>query len=177
MNWKDYFKKKHPINTNITVPTANYVSPINTQWSTNTLTIGGGGGSQGLPSTHAIFGAANMTAAVGQAIGTGMFTTVQQPTSVIQFQSAGKEIVKLNMDGSVTWGNDINIDAAAEAFAQSLQLGAEMRAGISNAVKLKMRDSIFEDLISIAKEKGSLSAEDLTYLLEASKIVEKLKGG
>jgi hypothetical protein len=83
----------------------------------------------------------------------------------------------LNLDGSVTWPNGIEIDEAAEAFGKSLQLGAEMRAGINKSVKLKMRDSVFEDLISIAKEKGSLTAEDLTYLLEASKIVEKLKGG
>jgi hypothetical protein len=83
----------------------------------------------------------------------------------------------LNLDGSVTWANGIDIDAAAEAFGKSLHMSAEIQAGISKAVKLKMRDSVFEDLINIAKEKGSLTAEDLTYLLEASKIVEKLKGG
>jgi len=52
-----------------------------------------------------------------------------------------------------------------------------MQAGITHGVKLRMRDSVFADLIEIAKEKGSLTADDLTYLLEASKIVEKLKGG
>lgn len=87
------------------------------------------------------------------------------------------EIVRLDSDGSVKWANNvIDIDAAAEAFANSLTLGAEHMAGITQSVKYKMRDSVFEDLINIAKEKGQLTAEDLTYLLEASKIVEKLKG-
>ena len=96
---------------------------------------------------------------------------------MIQFSNSGTEIVRLNLDGTVTWAKDINIDEAAVAFSKSISLGAEMRAGITEATKLKMRDSVFEDLINIAKEKGSLTAEDLTYLLEASKIVEKLKGG
>jgi len=110
--------------------------------------------------------------------GFGSFTiNVPPPTHIIQFSNAGSEIVRLNLDGSVTWANGIDIDAAAEAFGKSLHMSAEIQAGISKAVKLKMRDSVFEDLINIAREKGSLTAEDLTYLLEASKIVEKLKGG
>jgi len=103
--------------------------------------------------------------------------TITPPNHIITLSSNNQEIVRLNLDGSVTWANGVNIDAAAESFGQSLQMGAEMRAGVSKAVKLRMRDSVFEDLINIAKEKGSLTAEDLTYLLEASKIVEKLKGG
>jgi hypothetical protein len=109
-------------------------------------------------------------------IGHGMFS-VPKPTNVISLRNTnGKEIVKVNLDGSVTWADKIDIDASAEAFARSLQLGTARAAGISNAVKLRMRDSVFEDLIKIAKDKGSLTAEDLTYLFEASKIVEKLRG-
>jgi len=100
------------------------------------------------------------------------------PTNIFTLsKSANQEIVRLNLDGSVSWGNGIDIDAAAEAFGEALQMGAELKAGISKAIKLRMRDSVFEDLINIAREKGSLTADDLTYLLEASKIVEKLKGG
>jgi hypothetical protein len=91
--------------------------------------------------------------------------------------SQGQEIVKLNDDGTVTWANDINVDEAAEAFSKVMLVGGEIQAGITQAVKYKMRDSVFNDLIEIAKEKGPLTAEDLTYLLGASKIVEKLKGG
>ena len=87
------------------------------------------------------------------------------------------EIVRLNTDGTVKWSNGINIDEAAEAFGKSLSIGVEMKAGITTRVKHEMRDSVFADLIEIAKEKGNLSVDDLTYLLEASKIVEKLKGG
>jgi ribosomal protein S11 len=88
----------------------------------------------------------------------------------------GNEIVRLERDGTVIWGNGIKVDSAAEAFSKSISLGAEIKSGITQCVKQKMRDSVFDDLINIAKEKGSLTAEDLTYLLEASKIVEKLKG-
>lgn len=118
-----------------------------------------------------------INAGMGSVIG-GMFQQVP-PTSIISFysQNSSQEIVKLKLDGSVEWANGVDIDAAAEAFGKSLILGAEQKAGITHSVKLKMRDSVFEDLINIAKEKGPLTAEDLTYLLEASKIVEKLKGG
>lgn len=113
----------------------------------------------------------------GGAVGGSIFAR-SPPTNIITFSKSGnQEIVRMNPDGSVTWANGVDIDAAAEAFAKSMTIGAEMSAGISKAVKLRMRDSVFEDLINIAKEKGSLTAEDLTYLLEASKIVEKLKGG
>ena len=88
----------------------------------------------------------------------------------------GSEIVRINKDGTVTWANGIQIDEAAEAFSKSLTYSAELKAGISKKVKLEMRDTVFEELIKIAKLKGSLSADDLTYLLEASKIIEKLKG-
>lgn len=87
-----------------------------------------------------------------------------------------KEIVRLNKDGSVTWSEEIKIDEAAESFARAISLSAELKAGISHSVKLKMRDTVFEELINIAKTRGALSADDLTYLLEASKIIEKLKG-
>lgn len=104
--------------------------------------------------------------------------TAAQPVSIITFyDSTQSEIVRLDKDGKVTWKNGIDVDLAAQAFAKSISLGAEMQAGISKSVKLSMRDSVFNDLIEIAKEKGPLSADDLTYLLEASKIVEKLKGG
>ena len=99
-------------------------------------------------------------------------------TSVVTFYNVNNnEIVRLNKDGTITWGNGINVDEAADAFSRSISIGAEMQSGITEGTKRRMRDSVFADLIEIAKEKGSLTADDLTYLLEASKIVEKLKGG
>jgi hypothetical protein len=96
---------------------------------------------------------------------------------IISFKDENyKNIVTLERNGTVVWGNGINVDAAAKAFATAIQAGVEMSANITTATKLRMRDSVFEDLIEIAKDKGSLTAEDLTYLLQASKIVEKLKG-
>lgn len=97
--------------------------------------------------------------------------------NIIVFANSGKEIVKLTKDGEVEWPSGIRVDEASKAFAKSLILSSELASGITSRVKTNMRDSVFNDLISIAKEKGSLTADDLTYLLEASKIVEKLKGG
>ena len=107
-------------------------------------------------------------------MGTSMHFT---PPHIVQFSNNGQEIVKMKSDGSIEWANGIQIDEAAEAFGKSLAIGAEYSAGITKRVKLEMRDSVFEDLIAIAKERGSLTAEDLTFLLQGSKIVEKLKGG
>lgn len=89
---------------------------------------------------------------------------------------SGKEIVRLNNDGTVTWNGEINIDEAAEAFSTSLSLGAELANGLTYAVKQRMRDTVFAEMISMAKEKGSLTADDLTYLHQAAKIMDKLKG-
>lgn len=103
---------------------------------------------------------------------------IQYPPDIIKFTNYhGQEIVKMDSEGVVTWANGIDVNEAAEAFGRSLSLGAEFKAGLTERVKRNMRDSVFEDIITIAKEKGSLTAEDLTFLLQSSKIMEKLKGG
>jgi hypothetical protein len=167
----------------ITIPSS---APQNYSYNMISGAAGGGGAPGNLAGIGVITAAQNPTswitantgiAGAGQ-FGGGGFTFNAPPTThIVQFNNSGSEIVRLNLDGTVTWAGGIDIDAAADAFSKSLQLGAEIRASITKSVKLKMRDSVFEDLINIAKEKGSLTAEDLTYLLEASKIVEKLKGG
>jgi hypothetical protein len=91
---------------------------------------------------------------------------------------AGKEIVRMTQDGEVIWADpEKNIDEAAQALGQALTYSAELKAGITKQVKAKMRDTVFEEIIAIAEGKGALTADDLTYLYEASKIMEKLKGG
>ena len=163
----------------ITLPTS---TPQNYSYNMSSGAAGGGAGAAGnvvsIGAATATVGPVNTwTGAVGQFYSTGVLFKAPVQTHIIQFSNSGSEIVRLNIDGTVTWAKGIDIDTAAEAFSKSLELGVEVKAGISRSVKLKMRDSVFDDLINIAKEKGSLTAEDLTYLLEASKIVEKLKGG
>lgn len=92
------------------------------------------------------------------------------------YNDKGQKIVQLEKDGTVTWDKEIDVDEAAKAFQRALTISGEQSIGITAGVKSRMRDSVFNDLIEIAKEKGSLTSEDLTYLLSASKIVEKLKG-
>lgn len=187
-NWIDYFKKKimnQPITTIGSTPNMGVISG-------NLTTVGATGWIS--PTTQAYNQSYNITSqsngnmpstviggtAIGNAHTTGFNTVTFNPVPsniFTAYSNSSKEIVRLNADGSVVWNGEIDVDAAAEAFGRSITIGAEISAGITKRVKLKMRDSVFEDIISIAKEKGPLSAEELTYILEASKIVEKLKGG
>lgn len=90
--------------------------------------------------------------------------------------SSGKSIVQLDSDGQVVWHDDVDVDAAAQAFASSLMIGSELAAGIQRGTKMRMRDAVFEEIIQLAKSKGSLTAEDLTHLHQAAKIMDKLAG-
>ena len=131
----------------------------------------------------------NLTAAaaapavnIGQnyAIGTGYggFTLgSMQPTNILVVSNAGNEIVRVDVNGKVTWADHINVDEAAKALAQSIRIGAELQAGITKSVKANMRDTVFEEIIEIAKKNGSLTLDELTFMYESSKIMEKLKGG
>jgi len=109
----------------------------------------------------------------------GVAMQAPPPTHIVKYNNptTGKEIVRVTNEGKVVWDNEIDVDEAAEAFSKSIAMGVELKAGITEKVKRDMRDSVFEDIIEIAKQKGSLNAEDLTYLLQAAKIMEKLKGG
>jgi len=183
-NWRDYFKKKimnTPNTITISAPTSGVALPSPFQ-TYNTTTVGTGMIGAGAVTTGNITGAiAGGFGTIGGArtvLGGSTYTINPAPTVLFTaYNTSSKEIVRLNPDGSVVWNGEIDVDAAAEAFGRSMTMGAEISAGITKRVKLQMRDSVFEDIISIAKEKGSLSVEDLTYLLEASKIIEKLKGG
>jgi hypothetical protein len=107
----------------------------------------------------------------------GTVMSSQTSTSVLTLHSKNyTELVRIENDGTVKWKDDATVDAAAESFAKTLQLGAEKAAGITYGVKQRMRDTVFEEIISMSKEKGSLTPEDLTYLWQAAKIMDKLKG-
>ena len=49
-------------------------------------------------------------------------------------------------------------------------------AGVTYGVRQRIRDAVFEELIDMANNKGTLSVDDLTYLHQAAKIMDKLKG-
>lgn len=158
----------------ITTATAPYVINTTAAAPYTYTTMAGGGGAN----LTNIYG--NVTG--GQLVGTvGGFNGtigIQYPPDIIKFTNyQGQEIVKMDSEGVVTWANGIDVTEATEAFSRSISLGAELKAGLTERVKRQMRDSVFEDIINIAKEKGSLTAEDLTFLLQSSKIMEKLKGG
>jgi hypothetical protein len=157
-----------------TSPPANYTIGA-THAANGVFTVGAGGGGGGSASaSYAGYSYGNLPPSGCPNNG---YTFQSTPTSIISISGASnKELVRLNSDGTVVWATGVEVDEAAKTFANMMSLSAEMAAGITQSMKLRMRDSVFEDLINIAKEKGSLSADDLTYLLEASKIVEKLRG-
>lgn len=106
-------------------------------------------------------------------------TTAQQTPNpdIISLRGDGnKEIVRLTKEGEVIWADGIKVDEAAEAFTRTIYLSTEMKAGITARIKSTIRNSLFDEIIHIAKVKGSLTADELTLMLEASKIMEKLKG-
>lgn len=89
---------------------------------------------------------------------------------------SGKPVMVMDHEGNITFNIDTNVPEAAEIFVSSIYLSTEAKAGITLKTKQKIRDAVFNDIIEIAKRKGTLDAEELTSMLEASKIMEKLKG-
>lgn len=148
--------------TTVTLPTS--IASANTVSITSTGNIGAGYNIGSLNANGISSNSFNIT------------NQYNQPSAISVQSSAGKELVRLNRDGTVTWSEDATVDEAAESFGRVLQIGVELSAGITYAVKQRMRDTVFEEMISLAKEKGSLTVEDLTYLHTAAKIMDKLKG-
>ena len=119
-------------------------------------------------------GATNMSI-VSSMYGSRIINSSQDSNTLLTLHdSKGTPILSVDKSGVVTWKAGYEIDQAAEAFAQAMQSGVEKSVGITSAIKSRMRDSMFNDLIAIAKEKGPLSAKELEYLLSASKIIEQL---
>ena len=165
------YKIYNPTATTVTFPP----QVANTSWIGGNNTTANITSAVGNPTTYVVGPSMNIPSSFGLP---GSFTYgYSKPNNIISLSDYfGKLIVTLNNDGSVTWAQGIEIDEAADAFARSLTLSSEQVSGISKSVKARMRDTIFEELIDIAKEKGSLNSDDLTYLLKAAKIMEKLKG-
>ena len=90
------------------------------------------------------------------------------------YNTSGTEIVRIDIDGSVQWNGPVDVTGAADALCKSLTLSVEIQSGIRKNTKAKIRDQLCEELISMAEEKGNLSAEDLRFFLRSAKIVEKL---
>ena len=88
----------------------------------------------------------------------------------------GQEIVHISSKGDVVWANGYQIDEAAEAFSKSLHIGVEKAIGVNENIKRKMRDSVFEEIIKLVKETGSITADELTRYWECAKIIDKLRG-
>lgn len=140
----------------------------------------GGGGGGGASGTGAFYGAGGAGGGGQYIMANGTSTTWTIPnhkmSPLIINGQGNTELVRLNHDGTVTWADTINVDEAAKAFGQVLTLSVENSAGLTYAVKQRMRDTVFEEIISMAKDRGSLTADDLTYLHQAAKIIDKLKG-
>jgi len=86
------------------------------------------------------------------------------------------EIVRLNNDGTVSWANGINVDAAAEAFSQSIILSTEMKANITQKVKEELKIDIIKELCAFIKENDINNKDELIYYLESAIIMDTLKG-
>ena len=95
---------------------------------------------------------------------------------VISFRGKdNKEVVSVKSDGTVVWADGIQINEAAEAFSRSMTLGSEMCAKITSRVRREIKDVIFDELHKLALEKGSITAEDIKYFHQCTKLMDKLK--
>lgn len=156
-----------------TMPSNTKVSTINTTGaasahSVNTITNSTWSTNSVCTIAASIVGAANAQS--------GYMTTYNPTNSFSIYDGTGKELVRINKDGKVVWGEDVTIDDAAMQFSRSLNLGAEISVGINYRVRQEIRDAVFEELIDLVNTKGNLTADDLTYLHQAAKIMDKLKG-
>ena len=151
-------------------------------------TLNAGGATYGVSSissasavntTYPIYnGGAGRAGSARQVLTNNGWTWATTPPSLTPLRIHGKdnnEIVRLNEDGTVVWGDGIKVDEAVEAFGEVLKLNLENNSGLTHAVKQRMRDTVFEEIISMARDKGSLTVDDLTYLHQAAKIMDKLK--
>ncbi len=117
------------------------------------------------------------TATIAPLSGTFSINTSTSTVPLLVVNSSGNsEIVRVDPDGTVVWPNGIDIDAAKEALEQSFTLAFEARAGITKRVKAEIRDKIFEEIIDILKERGTITVEDLQLFWRSSKIIDKLSG-
>lgn len=152
----------------LTIPTNHtpvYSNVVNTS-------IGGGMVGTIMGQSHGVVGSGVYNS------GAGNFSfQVHQPPNILSIVNLlGQEVVRITKDGEIVWPNGYQVEEAAEAFARSLHLSTEISAGIKYGMKQKVRDTVFEEMIEMAKEKGSLTADELTYLWQAAKIMDKLKG-
>jgi len=150
------------------------ITPITTTITNNTYTTTSNG-----------FGY-NSISTIVPGFSTGYYPTLN-PSPVVSISSmhllaiykpnTNELVVKINNDGSVVWtNNEMNIDEAVKSLSTALTRSAELVAGVTEGTRMRMRDLVFEELIEIAKLKGSLDSEDLILLLRSAKIVDKLKG-
>jgi hypothetical protein len=107
---------------------------------------------------------------------TSGYCTFSSNAIIVMNRANGTTLLTVHNDGLVEWAGDIDVDKASIAFASSLSIGVERAVGITTLKKQQLRDAVFEEIISMAKSKGSLTADDLTFLHQSAKIMDKLSG-
>lgn len=125
-------------------------------------------------------GGGGYTSGLSNGIFSSGFTTSLPPEYLVAFfDTSGSEILRVEPDGTVIWKGGISADTltdAQNALSRSINLSLEAKVGITEGTKRRIRDQVFDEIIGFAKERGALTADDLTFMLESSKIIEKLKG-
>ncbi len=88
----------------------------------------------------------------------------------------GVPIVRIDPFGEVIWDAQPNETEAAEALRRSFRISTEMAAGVTETTKMNIRNSVFEEILSVVQKHGTINEEQLTFLWEGAKIMDKLKG-
>jgi len=135
--------------------------------------------------SHVHTGATNSASGVGVSSakfsGSGIFSSMDHSrisvgagSLITMFNSNNEEVVRLREDGIVIWKHGINIDDATRAFSIALRQGAVVCSGVGAIARTEIRSEIYANLINLAKEKGSLTIDDLTFDRDSCILVEKL---
>jgi hypothetical protein len=164
------------VSTGLNVPLANTISPhyVSGTATTGTVNMTSGYTTTGPTTMTVNYPWSSMTTAGGYA---GGATAASIPTALITlYKKDGSKLLEVTPMGEVVWDGEMDLNEGAEAFSKIVNLGVEVKAGLTQKVKCNIRDAIFNEIIEIAKIKGSLTVEELTLILESTKIMEKLKG-
>lgn len=106
---------------------------------------------------------------------TSTLGTVQVVPSVTFSDSNNTEYLRITSDGKCIWREDLSNDEAAKRFSDIFQLSKELNAGITKEVKETIRDHVFEEIILACEKRGSMTVEDLRFMYESVKIMDRLK--
>ena len=93
----------------------------------------------------------------------------------LTFSGNGKEIFSIDANGNAIWHKPESYDEAAQIFLDSVNWKIESAAGIRKS-RREWEERMIKAIVSKAEKSGSLTAEELTNVVNKSIMYDRLKG-